>query len=83
MGSDRDTEIRGNKMKRSQSLGTTPKSRIIKIKIGQVKIGVGFGDFHDSVPRFAFFGEILHPGLQVYLFRVWDFAIQVVKPLKW
>lgn len=67
-------------MKMTHSKGTVPRSRLLKMKIGHAKIGIGFGDFSDSVPRFAYFGEILHPGLRVYLFRVWDFGIQVVVP---
>ena len=60
------------------STGTAPKARFFKLKMGDTKIGIGFADFSASVPRFSYFGEILHPGLRVYLFRVWNFGIQIV-----
>ena len=69
-------------MKRTRAIGITPRSKVFKIKIKQTTIGIGFGDFADSVPRFAYFGEILHPGLRIYLFRIWNFAVQVVTLLK-
>jgi hypothetical protein len=67
-------------VKKYYSGGIAPKSHAIKLSIGDIRIGLGFGDFSGSVPRFAYFGPIIKLGRKWNcMFRIWNIALQIYK----
>jgi hypothetical protein len=65
---------------RAYTNGKAPRAHAIRVAIGSIRIGLGFGDFSGSVPRFAFFGSIIAPGRKwTRIARIWNLAFQVHK----
>lgn len=69
-------------MKAAYSLGVAGNNRNKIFHIGNVWVGIGIADFSNSVPRFAYMGRIAKPAGRPgrsWIFRIWNFAIQVDK----